>query len=548
MSLQNFISTKRRATYLTLAGFALAALAFRIVLADSGPVLMNVNPQGTVTSSSVKITLDTEDLARCRYSTSDTGYDSMSNNLETPDGLYHSVSLGNLGKGPYTYYVRCKDFEGNANGSSTTIKFTVGDISCLGENCPTITPPSGDTSGPVLSNLLPTGITYNSYVTLSVNTNEAAACRYSWYDKNYDAMTLPFSTANQKNHTATAALSNYGYYTYYVRCKDVPGNVNPAAGKISFRYANKNPVVTTPVVTTPKDTTPPAISGLSPSGDVNAATTTIACVTDENATCKYATSDVDYDSMANTMDGAGSKNHSKSVALDAAGRYTYYLRCKDTPGNKDTSSSQIAFNYVPPAKDGPVISNLQPTGAIFQKNVALIVTTDKAADCRYSNMDGEFDAMQDSFSTNDGTLHQATVSLDDYGAYAYYVRCRDKEGNKDNRSEVINFEYKNPNPEETGETGGGANIETATTTAACAETVNGSKDGVCDKTADCVCDTDCPASGDDADPDCANVAPAPANNGWIAIVLIGLVLLIIIIVIIVIIKRRSSDEEDVELP
>ncbi|MFZ3074038.1 MAG: hypothetical protein WA093_02825 [Minisyncoccales bacterium] len=547
MPLFKFLSIKKCAVYLSLAGLALGILVFGIVLADSGPVLKNVNPQGTVTSSSVKITLDTEDLARCRYSTSDGGYDSMGNNLDTPDGLYHSASLGTLNAGPYTYYVRCKDFEGNANGSSAVVKFTVGSISCVGENCPTITP--GGTA-PVLSGLLPSGTTYNSYVTLSVKTNEAANCRYSWYDKAFDEMTLVFSTSDQKYHTATASLSNYGYYTYNVRCRNTAGNVNQVAGKISFRYANKNPVVSAPVVVAPKDTAAPEISNLMPAGDVNAASTTISCVTDEAATCKYDISDTGYDSMANTMDGAGSKNHSKIVALDAAGRYTYYIRCNDKSGNKSNSSSQIGFNYVAPVKEGPVISNLQPTGAIYQSNVALIVTTDKAADCRYSDSDADFETMHDSFSTNDGSLHQATVNLDDYGAYAYYVRCRDTQGNADDRSEVINFEYKNPNPDEIdGENLGETNIQPEPPAeVTCAETKNGGKDGVCDTTVDCICDLDCPASGDDADPDCANVAPAPASNGWIAIILIGLALLVIIVIIIVIIKRRGNGEEDVELP
>jgi len=531
-----------------LVAFAAAVLISQNVYADSGPVITNLNPQGLVTTQNVKITLDTEDLAKCRYSTGDASYDSMNNNFDTLDGLYHSASLGSLNKGSYTYYIRCKDFEGNSNGSSVTAKFNVGEVSCVGDNCGTTNPPAGG-AGPVLSGLLPSGTLYNGTVVLSVTTNEAAECRYSWYDKAFDAMTLPFATSDRLYHSASASLSNYGYYTYYVRCRNTAGNVNQVTGRISFRYATK---VTTPVVpVTPADKTAPVISSLVPSGDVNTANVTISCTTDEAAICKYGTTDGEFDSLADTMDTAGGMTHNKGVALTAAGKYTYYVRCKDAKGNKNTVSSQIGFNYIAAAKAGPVISDLRPAGgAVYQKNVGLIITTDKPADCRYSDKDVDFDAMQETFSTSDGSLYQATVTLDSFGSYAYYVRCKDKEGNKNDKSEVINFEYKeNPDSEETVDNSKTNNTADAGVT--CAEVRAGEKDGACDPTNDCICDPDCPASGDDADSDCANAVTtaAPAqNNAWVAVVIIGLLLLAIAVVVIIIIKKRSGDEEDVELP
>ncbi|MFA6376446.1 MAG: hypothetical protein WCX69_03555, partial [Candidatus Paceibacterota bacterium] len=211
---------------------------------------------------------------------------------------------------------------------------------------------------------------------------------------------------------------------------------------------------------------------------------------------------------------------------------------------------QIGFNYISAAKEGPVISDVRPAGGtVYQKNVGLIITTDKPADCRYSDKDVDFDEMQESFSTSDGSLYQATVALDSFGTYVYYVRCKDKEGNKDTKSEVINFEYKeNPDSEEVVNDTNNPD-DTEKTEVICTEIKPGDKDGACDPTRDCVCDPDCPASGDDADSDCANAAPAPQpNNAWVAVVIIGLLLLIIVVVIIVIIKKRGSDEEDVELP
>lgn len=537
-----FVFGKRRNSLARCLAVAVALLFCQNVFA-AGPTLMNVNPQGTVTNANnVVISLDTEDLARCRYSTVDTSYNSMGNDLDTPDGLYHSVNLGSLGEGAHTYYVRCKDFEGNANSSSAEVSFTVGDIGCIGANCPTYNPPTGgDTTPPTLSGLLPTGTTYNGYVVLSVTTDEAAACRYSWYDKSYDAMTLQFTTSDKLYHTTTAALSNYGYYNYYVRCKDESGNINQTAGRITFTYKTTY-TYTPPVTTTPSDTTPPSISGLMPSGAVKTKEVTLSLSTDETASCKYGKSDLDYDLLTDSFDAMG-KSHTAGITLDAPGDYTYYVRCEDEEGNQNSISAEISFTYE--KSEGPKIYGIQPEGVIYQDLVALIINSEESANCRYADRDIDFDQMGDFFDTSDGLLHQAAVDLGSYGFYTYYVRCEDEEGNINENSEVISFEYKNPNPDETvSEDQNGVSSEEIT----CEQIQVGAEDGVCDLTKDCICDPDCPLEGEDADSDCEGVQLSSGGNAWVAVLFIALILLIVIIIIIILLKKRGTEEEDVELP
>lgn len=555
MPLIKKLAAKKIALLIKIILPATSFLFFNGVFAASGPILKNVNPQGLVTSGSPTITLDTEDLARCRYSTSDTGYENMGNTMTSPDGLDHSAPLGSLAKGSYTYYVRCKDFQDIANDTSAVVKFNVGDVGCVGDNCGTTPPPNNQTgSGPTLSNPLPTGKVLTSSVTLSIKTSEPADCRYSWYDKAYEAMTLSFTSSDRLAHNAAATLWNYGYYTYYVRCKNDAGNVNQIAGKISFRYATNYVAPENPPVsnTPPADKTAPVILSVAPLGEVNTATVSLTCNTDEAAVCRYGKTDGDYDTLTDVMDTSGGLAHSKSVTFEAPGNYVYYVRCKDVKGNKNNTSSQIAFDYKAAVKPGPEISGLQPSGGtVLQKNISLTVTTDKPADCRYSENDVEFDSMGENFNTNDGELHQAIVTLEELGNYAYYVRCKDKEGNANDKSEVINFEYKGME-EETApeETSPKENPQNGEEPVSCSETKMGeSKDGGCDKANDCICDPDCPASGSDADPDCANLTVVQPNNSWIAVVLIGLLLLVIVIIIIIIIKRKGSGgEEEVELP
>lgn len=99
------------------------------------------------------------------------------------------------------------------------------------------------------------------------------------------------------------------------------------------------------------DTTPPAISGAYPFSNQKCTPhrnpITIGVATNENATCRYSTMDVAYDSMSLTMTGAGTLAHSFSITPQCDANYSYYVRCSDSAGNKNTSSQAINF-YVTP--------------------------------------------------------------------------------------------------------------------------------------------------------------------------------------------------------
>lgn len=99
---------------------------------------------------------------------------------------------------------------------------------------------------------------------------------------------------------------------------------------------------------TGEDTTPPVISNLLPSGaqtcDTNPLSVTLQVTTNENATCKYDTSDVAYDSMTNTFASTGGTSHSDPISLACDSSYTYYVRCSDAYGNKNTTSTMLSFS------------------------------------------------------------------------------------------------------------------------------------------------------------------------------------------------------------
>ena len=95
------------------------------------------------------------------------------------------------------------------------------------------------------------------------------------------------------------------------------------------------------------DTTPPVISSPLPTGTQPYGTTsvTLQVTTNENATCRYSATDVAYASMASTFGSTGGTTHQQTgFAVSNGQNYTRYVRCIDSFGNANTSSSTISFS------------------------------------------------------------------------------------------------------------------------------------------------------------------------------------------------------------
>lgn len=102
-------------------------------------------------------------------------------------------------------------------------------------------------------------------------------------------------------------------------------------------------------VTTPAPAVPaPVRSNGQPTGALSFCTTqtTVSLATNENATCKYSTAaGTSYASMANTFSITGATTHSTPISgLTIGSSYTYYIRCQDAAGNKNTDDYTISFS------------------------------------------------------------------------------------------------------------------------------------------------------------------------------------------------------------
>ena len=399
-----------------------------------------------------------------------------------------------------------------------------------------------DTTPPSLSDLSPSGTVNGANVTLAVSTNEPSECRYGDKDTAFGLMALKFGTANRINHSALIVLPSPGNYNYFVRCADTAGNAVSASAKISFAYANpaassavpaaspgsSSPTGAPVALSTPADKTSPSISDPLPAGEISGDEAEISVVTDEKSSCRYDLSDKEYGAMANEMesDSAGTF-HKKKIAPAEAGDHLYYVKCKDGAENISRQPAMIKFVVVK-NKPGPIISGPFPSGTIYQEEIELAFSTNVPSVCRYSKDNREFEEMSDVFSSVGGLDQSANVVLDGYGKYDYHIRCQDENGNALGSYALVSFEYKDPLATEKEQE--------------CSTIDVGTKDDACNNAADCICDPDCPAEGEGADPDCADVAVQKTGGNPLVFLMAGLFLLLsaVIVAIIIIARRRKK--------
>jgi len=94
------------------------------------PVISNGQPTGTVTRSSVNMTVQTDENATCRYSTIVSSYDQMTG-FSITGTRNHRQELTGLTEGTKIYYIRCRDASQNVNLQIYTLAFDVDiPISC----------------------------------------------------------------------------------------------------------------------------------------------------------------------------------------------------------------------------------------------------------------------------------------------------------------------------------------------------------------------------------------------------------------------------------
>ena len=106
-----------------------------------------------------------------------------------------------------------------------------------------------------------------------------------------------------------------------------------------------NPNVSGVLTIEVSDTLAPVITEISKSySGTNPVTATLSATTDENAECRFSTSDADNFTNMTRMSSTNSTSHSNAQSFNADTSGTYYAMCNDTYGNAMNSSNSTAFN------------------------------------------------------------------------------------------------------------------------------------------------------------------------------------------------------------
>ncbi len=147
----------------------------------------------------------------------------------------------------------------------------------------------------------------------------------------------------------------------------------------------------------PADTTPPVRSNGAPTAVLPAGTTqvTLGLSTNENATCKWATSpNTGYGSMPNTFPTTGGLAHSAlRTGLTNGSAYTYYVRCQDAANNANSNDYSIAFSVAQPGAASLLQFSLanysvSETGSTATVTVTRTLSTAVEAQVHYETSDG----------------------------------------------------------------------------------------------------------------------------------------------------------------
>jgi len=185
-----------------------------------------------------------------------------------------------------------------------------------------------------------------------------------------------------------------------------------------------------------QDTRSPQVLQLAPSGTINYTLVELKAVTDENSSCKYDTYDVSYDSMYFALSDEGTI-HTK-LRLLGDGLQTFYIKCKD-PANNIGESSILSFTI---DSSPPSISDISPTGTVTIPAQTLKLFTNENANCRWSAVSQQYEAMPNTFQLTGDTRHEHPITLSE-GINTYYFGCRDKTGNTNERT-VLHVELNLP--------------------------------------------------------------------------------------------------------
>lgn len=184
----------------------------------------------------------------------------------------------------------------------------------------------------------------------------------------------------------------------------------------------------------------PIIKNLLPSGTLPNSTNTVTLQieTDEQATCKYALSNVSFYGMTESLDTIDGLNHTKEVSTNEVKTYTFYVSCQDLDGALVLGVNKIEFTIDSSSIDtiAPTVFNAGPTSTLADgtSQVNIYASTNENSTCRYSNnLEHDWEDMAQMSTTGFNVHVQNITGLSNGNTYNYYFICEDPSGNRSDK-------------------------------------------------------------------------------------------------------------------
>ena len=385
--------------------------------------------------TNVEFTLDTDEVAQCKFGTTDAIYDELefnevdgtlylfnhTFNINTPslDSLDVRDLEGDLRErlGATKYYVKCQDVHGIQTIRAYVINF------CIKQG-PDLTAPRILSTYPINGASLKQN---TAEVILTMNLNEPAECKYDLENKAYDEMQYALECSYDVDEYTTGGYPCFGNLSgltsgenkWWFKCKDQPwldyeDNTLVGTRNTNDGYEYKLTVTKNEL----------KIDSVKPSGDIVSGFVTKVLVDAEIKTSGGVNNGVASCSLSQTSFNRGmipmlnsfSNIHKQPGLQYAEGKHKLYFMCVDNVGNtayKDTNFT-VRIDDEPPM----VIRVLHRNG--------LEIITNEEATCYYSNSGCNFNINNGTSMTNVlSTIHHAPWN----DRVVYYIKCEDIFGN-----------------------------------------------------------------------------------------------------------------------
>ncbi len=389
--------------------------------------------QGSWQNLSTASFVSTDNLSgvqTCRWNTSDTNYETMSNECNSVSNCPVNIA----DQGVHDIYIRCRDWAGNSMDSSLSYEYTY------------------DIDGPTISiNAVENDMTApyfdytdngNTAVDFEVNDNVlgVASCKWDHNTSNYNLMT------NTCDNLGLCIFNTMGEeaQTNYIACSDQGGNTTSQT--INYWIDTRPPIITS-ITSVAGDTTANDYNDNTDNADTLVIFKTLA---EDTAECKWSQNNLAYDSMSNVCEGTDRCR----LNLTGDGQKKVYLRCKDQQNKKaitpyvvnyniDTtppnisSITQVANDYIAPYFD-PNVDFVTPIGFVSVDNVSGVES------CQYHLGNPYYKYSCD--NTGLCTVREFTGITNRYGSHTAYIKCKDYAQNEMADYYPVNYttDYRGP--------------------------------------------------------------------------------------------------------